>query len=120
MMDTTALATYIPDSTLPIVSGCVAFGSTLALSTLAQKLIGISTATKVVPSVWGMATVCLASLASQRAALCGHEWHKDPNAWKDPQKRRKLLLATSSSSSYPSEHWQMGEHFKIPLHDIRV
>jgi hypothetical protein len=42
-MDATAIINFVPDSTGPIVSGCVAFGTTLCLSTLAQKIVGVST-----------------------------------------------------------------------------
>jgi hypothetical protein len=116
-MDTTTLASYVPDYTLPIVSGCFAFGATLGLSTFAQKLIGISTATKMVPSVLGMATVCLASLTSQRAAICSQAWLKDPDVFSDPEKRRRLLA--TSPSSY-QDCWEIEDNLKIPLHDLRV
>ena len=117
-MDATALANYVPEETLPILSGCFAFGTTLALSTLAQKLVGISTATKIVPSVIGMATVALASVASQRAAMACYEWREDPNFLADPVKRKRFFQATSPS--YRSDYFHIGDHFKIPWHDLRV
>ena len=112
----TSLATYIPEETLPIVSGYFAFAITLALSTSAQKLVGISTATKAVPSVLGMTTVCLASLASQRAAVGYHEWRKDHNFLSNRVKRNRVL----ASSPSVREYWEIGEQIKIPLHDLRM
>ena len=54
-----------------LVGGVVAFGSALALSTWAQgRILGISTGTPgPTPTLAGLATVCLASLASHHAAL---------------------------------------------------
>ena len=112
----TSLAMYIPEETLPIVSGYFAFAITLALSTSAQKLVGISTATKAVPSVLGMTTVCLASLASQRAAVGYHEWRKDHNFLRNRVKRNRVL----ASSPSVREYWEIGEQIKIPLHDLRM
>lgn len=113
----TSLATYsIPEETLPIVSGYFAFAITLALSTSAQKLVGISTATKAVPSVLGMTTVCLASLASQRAAVGYHEWKKDHNFLRNRVKRNRVLALSPSVREY----WEIGEQIKIPLHDLRM
>jgi DNA-directed RNA polymerase subunit RPC12/RpoP len=121
-MDTTALVNYVPDSTVPIVTGCVAFGATLCLSTLAQKIVGISTATKVTPSVFGFATVCLASMASQRAAICTHEWIQDTRSIQkfvmDPKTRKKMFSLSSTNSS--NDYFQIGNKFKIPYHDVRV
>jgi hypothetical protein len=119
MMDPTALAAYVPDQTIPIVSGCFAFGTTLALSTLAQKLMGVSTATKIVPSVLGVVTVCLASLVSQRAALCGHEWRLNPNFYQNTH-TRKRIFATSSSSYRRDSCWELGDYVKIPKQELRV
>lgn len=121
-MDTSALVHYAPDSTVPIVTGCVAFGATLCLSTLAQKIVGISTATKVAPSVLGFATVCLASMASQRAAICTHEWMQDKRQLRDfitdPKLPKKLFSLSSTKSS--KEYFKIGDFVNIPFHDLRV
>lgn len=66
------------DRILPIISGCATFGATLALSTAMQKLVGISTATQLLPTINGVFTVCAASLASEQAAIITHTWQKDP------------------------------------------
>lgn len=135
------------DAAIPVMSGFAAFGATLAISTLAQNLAGISTATKVLPTVGGFVTVCAASLASERTAILIHEWMKDPKAFqKNPAKRiRERLLATSSNPSRGtgqhhqphniddigsihlkqnqnrgySEYWRMG-NAKFPIHEVRM
>lgn len=139
MIDAVALTGYVPppDITVPVLSGCVAFGGTLAVSTLVQKLIGISTATQVVPSVLGVATVCVASLASERAAILGHDrvqnWQASmkKKSWystTDKKKKANGWLSTSSSSSSSSslaairqkEYYEVGDYVKIPKHHVRV
>jgi hypothetical protein len=116
MMDSTALIAHVPESAFPVVSGCVAFGTTLALSTLAQKLVGISTGTKIVPTVAGMATVALASLASQQMAVYNHQYMQSQfyNPSKGSFYKRKPL-ATSGRRDYLEV-----ANFKIPLHEVRV
>jgi hypothetical protein len=124
MMDSTALIAHVvPESAFPVVSGCVAFGTTLALSTLAQKLVGISTGTKMVPTVAGMATVALASLASQQMAVYNHQYMQS-QYYNRPSKgrlsssayqRQKPLVATSGRRDYLEV-----ANFKIPLHELRV
>jgi hypothetical protein len=112
MIDPTALATY--DTAVPILSGCFTFGTALALSTLAQKAAGISTATKLVPSVVGIATVCLASLASQQAAIFSHEWIQNPSM--DVFRKRKNAWAKSPYR----DCLEIGEYVKVPMHSVRV
>jgi hypothetical protein len=67
----------LPEAAFPILTGWAAFGATLALSTAAQKWVGISTATKALPTLNGIMTVCVASLASERAAISAHQWQQD-------------------------------------------
>jgi hypothetical protein len=57
-----------------IVAGCFAFGSSLALSTLAQgKLLGISTGSvRPLPTVMGMVSVGLATMASHHSSIAVH------------------------------------------------
>ena len=127
-MDTVALIQYVPDSTIPVLSGCAAFGTTLALSTLTQKWLGISTATKIVPSVFGFASVCFASIASQRVAVCSHELRKDKvhfqDLFKDPKIRKryleKLFLPTPTGNDSSRDYFQIGNKVKLPLHEARV
>jgi hypothetical protein len=66
----------LPGAAFPILTGWAAFGATLALSTAAQKWVGISTATKVLPTLNGIITVCAASLASERAAISAYQWQQ--------------------------------------------
>ena len=95
---TTALVQYVPQETLPILSGCFAFGSTLAVSTMAQKLVGISTATRILPSMFGIATVCIASLCSQHASVTSHIWLQYNQEFY--RKQVSILQRYKSSSFY--------------------
>ena len=131
---TALIQDYVPEETLPVLAGCFAFGSTLALSTFGQKLIGISTGTKFLPSFLGIATVCVASLASQEAAICNHEWvqtriynnhvSKTNNRYLRPSPTKWATL--SSSSSTPSLfHRRQQPYYNlggllIPMHNLRV
>ena len=65
------LVVALPKSLFPTAAGCVAFGSTLAVSTLVQmKMLGVSTGSiRPIPSVLGVVTVALASLASHKASI---------------------------------------------------
>ena len=125
-MDAVSLVENVPDSTIPVLTGCFAFGTTLCLSTFTQKLLGISTASKIVPSVFGFATVCFASIASQRAAVCSYDYLQEKRPFQDlirDSKIRKkyadkLIRPTSSNSS--TEYFNIGNTIKIPLHEARV
>jgi hypothetical protein len=116
MMDSTALIAHVPETAFPVVSGCVAFGTTLALSTLAQKLVGISTGTKMVPTVAGMATVALASLASQQMAIYNHEYMQ--SQYYNPSKR-SFLKGRPLATSGRRDCLEVAS-LKIPLHELRV
>ena len=115
MIDANALAIALPNDTFPVMSGCVAFGTTLALSTMAQKAIGITTATKVIPSITGMLTVCAASLASQQMAIYTRACLKEKSVFTNPNKGRNLM-----SSSPFEDKWDMGIFGKLPAHNLRV
>lgn len=112
---------YSAETAVPVVSGCVAFGTTMCLATLAQKIIGISTANKMVPSLVGMATVCLASIASQRSAICAYDWVNDKRPIQefimDPKTRNTLFSPSTASSA---ESIRISDQIKIPKHDLRV
>jgi hypothetical protein len=87
----------LPEAAFPILTGCAAFGASLALSTAAQKWVGISTATKVLPTLNGIITVCAASLASERAAILAHQWqHHQQLPIVDLEQLKTQLWATSS------------------------
>jgi hypothetical protein len=117
---TALIQDYVPEETLPVLAGCFAFGSTLALSTLGQKLAGISTGTNILPKVLGVATVCMASLASQEAAICNHEWVQARIYNK--KKNNRTERGTSSSSLFhrrEQPYYNLGG-LPIPMHELRV
>eukprot|EP00980_Cylindrotheca_fusiformis_P011230 scaffold2575_cov101-Cylindrotheca_fusiformis.AAC.4 len=121
-MDSTAIIQHIPESTAPIATGFMAFGATLCMSTMAQKIVGISTANKFAASVCGVATVCLASMASQRAAVYTYNWRHDKRSTKefllDTNLRKQLFSLSPPRSS--NEYLQITNNLKIPYHDLRV
>jgi hypothetical protein len=88
----------LPESFFPILSGCVTFGATLALSTAMQKFVGISTSTQVLPTINGVLSVCIASLSSERAAILTHKWQKNPQSFpNDVQTFQQHCLAITSN-----------------------
>ena len=142
--DLQLLSSNLQDSFLPIVTGCATFGATLALSTAAQKLVGVSTATNVLPTIYGALTVCVASLASEKSAILAHQWQYNPQAIrKDFDKFKTNLWATSSRNlkrrastprhvfdddqddardlrSRNSGHSPWFQLNNIPMHEVRV
>ena len=114
------------DTTVPILSGCFTFGAALALSTLAQKVAGISTATKVVPTLTGIVTVCFASLASQQAAIFAHECiiqNPRPQSFEELfQKATKKWKSKSPATRYHhyKDYFEIGDYVKVPMHSMRV
>jgi hypothetical protein len=119
------LVTSIPDAVAPVIGGCVAFGTTLAASTAAQKAIGVSTATNVVPSLLGFATVCAASLVSEQTAIVTHQLQRDPNKLSLGSITRGLkrkVSETSNAMVRSSSKFREGEKrkFKVPMHEVRV
>lgn len=74
MNDAVSAALSLPPSTIPMIAGYSAFASSLALSTLLQlKLLGVSTGSpRPIPSLIGMASVALSSLASHNACIKAH------------------------------------------------
>jgi hypothetical protein len=109
-----------------MLAGTATFGSTLALSTLIQQqILHVSTATRPpVPTLLGVATVCVASVASHQAALLTQEylrWGTRPNPkfWesnrRNPNARfgyRQDYLDVSIPHVLPNLH--------IPLHTLRI
>ncbi|KAG7341158.1 hypothetical protein IV203_023109 [Nitzschia inconspicua] len=139
---------HLHDVVLPVLSGCATFGATLALSTAMQKFVGVSTATKVLPTLNGVASVCLASLASERAAIVAHQWQNNPSKL-DLEQFKTNVVATSQrvvnltrrmSSKTLKQYQQIQQEFPlkrrnsinrssteakdftpaIPIHEVRV
>lgn len=120
----------IPDVVVPVVGGCLAFGSTLAASTAAQKLIGMSTATAILPSVFGFATVCAASLVSEQTAILAHELQSNPRKRNFGYVKKKFqkqvsrtLHGVNDSSSQVSQQLRGRQNvpdFRLPMHEVRV
>ena len=131
------MATYLPEivqmvvdqsprETWPVLAGIAAFGSTLAISTLAQwRILGISTGSlRPLPTAAGFATVCAASLASHHASIAAHEYvqnGRDPASYYDPASFFQLGGATwnNAAFSYREDYLDL-KYFKIPLHTIRM
>jgi len=69
-------ALSLPPNTIPIFAGYAAFASSLALSTLLQlKVLGVSTGShRPIPSLVGLASVALSSLASHNASIKAHDF----------------------------------------------
>lgn len=69
-----ALQHLSPD-VFSVAAGCFAFGSSLALSTLVQgRILRVSTGSmRPIPTICGMVSVGLASLASQQASVMVHQ-----------------------------------------------
>ena len=117
------LCKHIPDRILPIVGGCVAFGTTLAISTAVQKLVGISTGNKVIPTLLGITTVCAASLVSERTAILTHDLWKDPNKKSFAYVQKKIemnLSVTTTAIMESSSQLREKRKFKLPMHEVRV
>jgi hypothetical protein len=109
-----------PRETWPILAGICAFGSTLAISTLAQwRILGISTGSlRPLPTAAGFATVCAASLASHHASIAAHEYVQNG---RDPASYFQLGGASwnNAAFSYREEYLDL-KYFKIPLHTVRM
>lgn len=97
----------LPPSTLPIMAGYAAFASSLALSTFLQlKILGVSTGSpRPIPSLLGIASVALSSLASHKASV------------KVYSKQHQLSLTTTSLRS--AETIQLGA-IKVDKHTLRM
>lgn len=82
-------ALNLPPRTLSIAAGYAAFASSMALSTFLQlKLLGVSTGSpRPIPSLLGIASVALSSLAAHKASVKVYSEQHDLS----------LSLATSSS-----------------------
>jgi hypothetical protein len=131
------MATYLPEivqtvvdqsprETWPVLAGVAAFGSTLAISTLAQwRILGISTGSlRPLPTAAGFATVCAASLASHHVSIAAHEYvqyGRDPASYFDPASFFQLggNNWNNAAFSYREDYLDL-KYFKIPLHTLRM
>lgn len=114
----------IPEAAGPMAAGWVAFGSTLALSTFCQmSILGISTGSvRPIPTVAGVVSVALASVASHHASLQTYRYFHDmPLRLPSSQRRRS---SNSSGQSvrrrYSSRRGQggPGEMISNALDDV--
>ncbi|GKZ01402.1 hypothetical protein MPSEU_001091000 [Mayamaea pseudoterrestris] len=106
-----------------MIAGTAAFSSTLALSTyVMQQVLRISTATnRPIPSLSGVASVCLASVASHHAAIATNEYvvqGKLPTLFDIRRRQRDTILDTSfrrKNNDFLDLHF-----VQIPLHTLRI
>jgi hypothetical protein len=114
---------------VPVGVGVGVFGGTLAVSTLAQKLMGISTGTAAgLPVVAGFATVCVASVFSHHAATACHQYIRS-------NKKNRLLhqhnivvphdFLTRTSKLLHEQRAAVSDYIdvtnsRVPLHTIRM
>jgi len=112
----------IHDVMLPIFGGCIAFGTTLALSTAAQKCCGISTGNKIMPSLIGFTTVCAASLISERTAILVHDlridWDKKKSFNLNEKLKRQFSGISNAMNESSNDRGRYG--FKLSMHEVRI
>ena len=113
-MDASQVASVVREGVIPAVSGCISFGTTLALSTCAQKRIGISTGNKLLARLVGVPTVCLASLISQRCTHLAQECNRNPDILKDPKAVSRILRRSLPRREY----YEISERIRLPKDDI--
>ena len=90
-----------------MASGCAAFTVTCGFSTLLQKGLGVSTGTgPPLPTMLGLATVCVASVASQEAAIYSHQHLSNAKV------RRREPSA--------SDNYQIGSFLQVPKQTARL
>jgi hypothetical protein len=99
-----------------MIAGMAAFSSTLALSTLTlHHVFHISTATvRPMPTLCGMASVCLASMTSHEAAIA-------TNQYMVTGKLPSLLNPLRNRTNNPRRDQYLDLYYvQIPLHTIRI
>lgn len=108
MEQAVSTALSLPPSTIPILSGYAAFASSLALSTLLQlKVLGISTGSpRPIPSLVGIASVALSSLASHSAAVQAHEFCRNHGLVVSSPKVMTTSPKDESSSALEPSQWR--------------
>lgn len=99
-----------------MLAGTAAFGSTLALSTMTQQMFHISTASRPpLPTLLGLASVCVASLASHHAAIATNQylqWGYLPS-WKIWEYSQNAIF------SFREDYLDLNL-VQIPLHTVRI
>ena len=115
-MDASQFASVIREGVIPTISGCIAFGTTLSLSTCAQKRMGISTGDKLLARLAGVPTVCVASLISQRFTYLAQEWNRNPDILKD----RKAVSRILRRSLPRREYYEISERIRLPKDDVNA
>jgi hypothetical protein len=123
------------DTALCVFAGAVAFGSTLALSTLTQwRILLISTGTpSPTPSLVGIASVCAASWASHQAALftrhcidqrrlegSSQQYNSQTlsswwSSWREKERRAILSYERGNKDDYLDV-----KYFRIPWHTVHM
>lgn len=116
---TQRLRRHLSPEALSVFAGAVSFGSTLALSTtLQQKLLGISTGTPApVPSLVGVASVCLASTTAHQVALATHAYART-GEW--PSQFTLWPRADQSAYLFYRDQVLDLKIVKLPMHSVRI
>jgi hypothetical protein len=115
------LGRKLPSDAWSILAGAVSFGTTLALSTTVQKhVLGLSTGSPApLPSLVGLASVCLASTTAHQVALATQSyvttgvWPDDFNLWPRSQH-------SPSAWFYKNEQVLNLQIAQVPLHTARI
>ena len=109
----------LPPEALSVVAGAASFGSTLGLSTtIQQRVFGISTGTPApIPSLIGIASVCVASTTAHQVALATH-CYATTGSWPE----QFSLWPRRNGSAYAMYQDQVVDIkiAKIPMHTIRI
>lgn len=115
-MDASKLFSTIEHDVIPAAAGCLAFYTTLGLSTTAQKMVGISTGTKVLARMAGVPTVCLAALAGHRCTVFAQEWKKNPEVAQNV----KSSIHIPATSAPRDDFYEISQNIRIPKRDVHV
>lgn len=123
-----ATSMSLPPSTIPMLAGYAAFASSLALSTFLQiRLLGVSTGShRPIPSLVGLASVALSSLASHNASIKAHAFcRQHPESESSHQTTPITAGSTMPEPHKPPAKWQSENlfHFgsvQIEKQTIRV
>jgi hypothetical protein len=110
-----------PQETWSVLAGILAFGSTLAVSTLVQsRVLGISTGSpRPLPTAAGFATVCAASLASHHASIAAHEYQQNGRTRTLASYFQLGVARNYAAFSYREDYLDLNV-VKVPLHTVRM
>lgn len=124
-----------PEEAWPILAGTASFGLTLAISTWTQlNLLGVSTGSRPpIPSILGIASVCVASLVSHQAAINVHstlqQWNNSRGNNSNNNNSLLHYLPPNLQSSLKQschqyvprqEEWNVAGMFQLPMHKVRM